>query len=117
MSAYLQRLFDRAAPSAPQPAPAGASLSPLAEAERRQLLLGFNDTARPFPLDATAADLVHWQPTLLVEDAERAFAVLRQAGSVFVSPRVVAPGEPRLGFRRGFMVKDPDGHALRLVER
>ncbi len=35
MSAYLQRLFDRAAPSAPQPAPAGASLSPLAEADQR----------------------------------------------------------------------------------
>ena len=35
MSAYLQRLFDRAAPSAPQPAPTGASLSPLAESDQR----------------------------------------------------------------------------------
>jgi hypothetical protein len=35
MSAYLQRLFDRAAPSAPQPAPAGSSLSPLAESDQR----------------------------------------------------------------------------------
>lgn len=35
MSAYLQRLFDRAAPSAPQPAPTGASLSPLAEGDQR----------------------------------------------------------------------------------
>jgi hypothetical protein len=35
MSAYLQRLFDRAAPSAPQPAPTGSSLSPLAESDQR----------------------------------------------------------------------------------
>jgi hypothetical protein len=35
MSAYLQRLFDRAARSAPQPAPTGASLSPLAESDQR----------------------------------------------------------------------------------
>jgi catechol 2,3-dioxygenase-like lactoylglutathione lyase family enzyme len=74
-------------------------------------------TARPFPPDTTAADLVHWQPTLLVDDADRAFAALRAAGSRFMSPRVVTMSDPRLGFRRGFMVKDPDGHALRLVER
>jgi catechol 2,3-dioxygenase-like lactoylglutathione lyase family enzyme len=74
-------------------------------------------TARPFPTDATAADLAHWQTTMLVDDADRAFEQLRQAGSRFVSPRVVALGDPRHGFRRGFMARDPDGHALRLVER
>jgi len=82
-------------------------------------LLGYltPPTARPFPADTTVADLWHWQTTFVVDDAERAFTMLRQAGSRFVSPRVVAVGEPRLGFRRGFMVRDPDGHALRLVER
>jgi catechol 2,3-dioxygenase-like lactoylglutathione lyase family enzyme len=82
-------------------------------------LLGYltPPTARPFPPDTTAADLWHWQTTFLVDDADRAFDQLRQAGSRFVSPRVVTVGEPRLGFRRGFMVRDPDGHALRLVQR
>jgi catechol 2,3-dioxygenase-like lactoylglutathione lyase family enzyme len=82
-------------------------------------LLGYltPPTARPFPPDTTSADLWHWQTTFAVDDADRAFQMLRQAGSQFVSPRVVAVGEPRLGFRRGFMVRDPDGHALRLVER
>ncbi len=82
-------------------------------------LLGYltPPTGRPFPVETTASDLVHWQPTLVVDDAQHAFDVLRRAGSAFVSPRVVSPGDPRLGFRRGFMVRDPDGHALRLVER
>ena len=37
MSGYLQRLFDRGAPAAPGSfaAPAGASLSPVAEADQR----------------------------------------------------------------------------------
>ncbi len=82
-------------------------------------LLGYvtPPTARPFPPDATASDLVHWQTTFAVDDADRAFDALQRAGSRFVSPRVVAVGDSRLGFRRGFMVRDPDGHALRLVER
>src|SRR5262249_27691495 len=81
-------------------------------------LLGYvtPSTARPFPPEATASDLVHWQTTFVADDVDGAFDALRRAGSAFVSPRVVAVGDPRHGFRRGFMVKDPDGHALRLVE-
>ena len=74
-------------------------------------------TARPFPLDVTASDLVHWQTTLVVEDADRAYAALQRAGSRLVSPRVASVADSRVGFRRGFTARDPDGHALRLVER
>jgi catechol 2,3-dioxygenase-like lactoylglutathione lyase family enzyme len=74
-------------------------------------------TARPFPADVMASDLVHWQTTFLVDDASRAFDVLERAGNTVVSPRVAVVEDTRVGFRRGFMVRDPDGHALRLVER
>lgn len=70
---------------------------------------------RPMPLDSAANDLWHWQPTLVVDDVEAAANTLRAAGVRFVSPNVVdAP--PGLGFSRGVMVLDPDGHVMRLVQ-
>jgi hypothetical protein len=40
------------------------------------------------------------------------------AGGVrFVSPDVAAISETALGFSRAVMVRDPDGHAIRLVQR
>jgi catechol 2,3-dioxygenase-like lactoylglutathione lyase family enzyme len=74
-------------------------------------------TARPRPADSTAADHAHWQATLVVADADQAFQALQRAGSALVSTRVVTVADPRHGFQRGFMARDPDGHVLRLVER
>ncbi|MFQ4141154.1 VOC family protein [Chlorogloeopsis sp. ULAP02] len=72
---------------------------------------------RPFPVDARANDLLHWQTTLVVKDAEAIAQRLRLSKSAFVSSRVVRiPGE-RLGFKKGFLVRDPDGHVMRIVER
>jgi catechol 2,3-dioxygenase-like lactoylglutathione lyase family enzyme len=71
---------------------------------------------RPMPPDVRPNDLVHWQTTLVVADAEAAARELRAAGVPVVSPRTAAPGAG-LGLRRGVLVRDPDGHALRLVER
>jgi hypothetical protein len=33
-----------------------------------------------------------------------------------LSPGVVAPAERELGFIRGFLAHDPDGHALKVVQ-
>jgi catechol 2,3-dioxygenase-like lactoylglutathione lyase family enzyme len=72
---------------------------------------------RPIPADQRANDLAHWQTTLVTADAvaaaERLFA--RKAG--FVSPGVVTISAGTLGFNRGILVRDPDGHAVQLVER
>jgi catechol 2,3-dioxygenase-like lactoylglutathione lyase family enzyme len=70
---------------------------------------------RPMPLDSKANDIWHWQPTLVVDDDAAAAKTLRAAGIRFVSPDVVAV-PPGLGFSRGFMVLDPDGHVMRLVQ-
>jgi catechol 2,3-dioxygenase-like lactoylglutathione lyase family enzyme len=70
---------------------------------------------RPMPLDSAANDLWHWQPTLVVDHVEAAANKLRAAGVRFVTPNVVnAP--PGLGFSRGVMVLDPDGHVMRIVQ-
>jgi catechol 2,3-dioxygenase-like lactoylglutathione lyase family enzyme len=74
-------------------------------------------SGHPFPLETTAADLWHWQTSLVVEDVAATVNVLRAAGVRFVSPDVVVIPKSRLGFSRAIMVRDPDGHAVRLVQR
>ena len=71
---------------------------------------------RPLPEDARSNDLVHWQTTLLVDDAAAVEQRLRAAGAHFVSPGTVSTPDAELGFSRSFLVRDPDGHALHVVE-
>jgi catechol 2,3-dioxygenase-like lactoylglutathione lyase family enzyme len=71
---------------------------------------------RPMPADAKPTDLWHWQVTLVVSDAEEAAARLR--GHVtFLSAGVVTLPDATLGFTKGFLVRDPDGHAMQVVQR
>jgi catechol 2,3-dioxygenase-like lactoylglutathione lyase family enzyme len=72
---------------------------------------------RPAPPDLRANDLGHWQTTLVADDAEAAARRLFAARSLFVSPGVVALREAVLGFAKGLLLRDGDGHALRVVEK
>jgi catechol 2,3-dioxygenase-like lactoylglutathione lyase family enzyme len=74
---------------------------------------------RPMPIDTKADDLWHWQTTLVTKDIQALADRLRKGGVQFITPDVVTiPQETRvqLGFRRALMVRDPSGHAIRLVE-
>jgi catechol 2,3-dioxygenase-like lactoylglutathione lyase family enzyme len=73
-------------------------------------------TGRPYPRDEHANDLVHWQTRLLVPDAGRAEARLEADGATFISPGVVALADTTAGGARGLLVRDPDGHAIQLIE-
>lgn len=70
---------------------------------------------RPFPAGTRSNDLIHWQTRLVTRQAEAAFERLRAGRAAFVSPGVVALPDARLGFGKGLLVRDPDGHALQLV--
>lgn len=72
-------------------------------------------TGRPTPLDLAANDLAHWQTTLVAADPSPLLA--DQHGGGLVSPDVVPVDSPALGFSRGVMLRDPDGHAMRIVAR
>jgi len=72
---------------------------------------------RPAPVDLRANDLLHWQTTLATVDAAGAARRLRPPVAAYVSPGDVELPAGESGFRRGLSVRDPDGHALRLVER
>jgi catechol 2,3-dioxygenase-like lactoylglutathione lyase family enzyme len=71
---------------------------------------------RPAPSDLKANDLAHWQTTLVSRDSQEAARDLRGT-ALFVSPGPVSLPGSDLGFREGMMLRDRDGHALRLVEK
>jgi catechol 2,3-dioxygenase-like lactoylglutathione lyase family enzyme len=61
---------------------------------------------RPYPDDERPNDLVHWQTTIAVPDLATAARTARQGKFRVVS----------LGVGNGLIVRDPDGHAIQLVE-
>jgi hypothetical protein len=74
---------------------------------------------RVMPAETKANDLWHWQPTLVSPNLQVLASRLRQAGTQFISSGVVTipPGaQAKLGFKKALMIRDPNGHALRLVE-
>lgn len=72
---------------------------------------------RPIPLDEHSNDLLHWQTTLTVKDIGSMAQRLRSSQSTFISPDIVIIPGQTLGFKKGFLVRDPDGHTMRLVEK
>ncbi len=69
------------------------------------------------PLNTRANDIWHWQTQLVVDDVGAVAKRLRKNNVRFVSPRVSALPDDKLGFTRGIMVLDPDGHAMLIVEK
>src|SRR5262249_20066314 len=72
---------------------------------------------RPAPADARASDLFHWQTTLIVNTADSFAKRLLTENSRLVSPGVVTLTEKSLGFSKGLLSRDPDGHVMALVEK
>lgn len=72
---------------------------------------------RPIPADERANDLIHWQTTLITRDVETAATRMRTGKFAFVSPGPVTTPEDTLKFVKGFLVRDPDGHVMQLVEK
>ncbi len=64
---------------------------------------------RPLPAEAHANDLVWWSTRLVAADGAHVEALGQ-------GPAADPPGDD-LGFDRGVTVRDPDGHALEIVER
>lgn len=71
---------------------------------------------RPAPADKRANDLVHWQTGLVTKTATGLAERLRRGRHSLVSPGVTSLWGGALGFRRGFLVADPDGHVIRVAE-
>jgi catechol 2,3-dioxygenase-like lactoylglutathione lyase family enzyme len=69
---------------------------------------------RPFPPETRENDLVRWHTLVVTPDAEAAAQRLGASPGAAGRPRVASISDASLGFRRGFSVRDPDGHSLQL---
>ena len=69
---------------------------------------------RAYPVDSRANDLWHWQTSFAADGIDTIFSSYKPD---LISTASVIFEKPVLGFRKAALVRDPDGHAVRLVER
>jgi catechol 2,3-dioxygenase-like lactoylglutathione lyase family enzyme len=72
---------------------------------------------RPMPVDERANDILHWQTRLQTSDIDAAAKIVGARKHPFVSSGVVTLKENKLGISTGFLVRDPDGHVVELIEK
>ncbi len=72
---------------------------------------------RSAPADLRANDVEFWTVTLEAPESEALGARAEIAGGHWVSPGAIALARETNGVVRGLQLRDPDGHALRIVER
>ncbi len=71
----------------------------------------------PMPADQKANDIAHWQTRVLTRDAAAAAQATRNRKFASVSSGVVSLPDRSLGISKGFLVRDPDGHVMELIEK
>jgi catechol 2,3-dioxygenase-like lactoylglutathione lyase family enzyme len=69
---------------------------------------------RAYPNDSRSNDLWHWQTSFEAKGVDTFFRSMKPE---YISTGTVLFASPVLGFNRASVVRDPDGHAVRLVER
>jgi len=69
---------------------------------------------RPAPKDTQANDIWHWHTTLATTNTEITVQKLLPAVR---SPEVAKLPDTHLGFAKGFLARDPDGHGLQVIEK
>lgn len=67
--------------------------------------------------DLHANDLLQWQTTIAASDSDIAWPSLLKAHVLLVSPGMVTVPSDNFGFQKGIVVRDPDRHVVRIVER
>lgn len=72
---------------------------------------------RPAPMDIGANDLLHWQTKLVTRDATAVERGVLMNKYSLVSSGVIALPNGEMNFTKSFLVRDPDGHAMQLIER
>ena len=71
---------------------------------------------KPFPADTQANDLWHWQTSFVSAGLNDSVAVFERQKIDFISRGIVAIKTKSLAFEKGLLVRDPDGHAVRVVQ-
>src|SRR5437773_1090780 len=72
---------------------------------------------RTRPADVHANDIVHWQTMIATDDVDLLAKKLRDAHVSFVSSGVVMMPKGKVGYSKGALVSDPDGHSVLLIQK
>src|SRR5436189_3066915 len=72
---------------------------------------------RTRPADVHANDIVHWQPIIATDDVDLLAKKLRDAHVSFVSSGLVMMPKDKVGYSKGALVSDPDGHSVLLIQK
>jgi catechol 2,3-dioxygenase-like lactoylglutathione lyase family enzyme len=72
---------------------------------------------RPYPDDARANDLLHWQTKLVTHSTEGMAKRIGSGEYQLLSPGTVTISGNHLGFHRAVTVRDPDGHVMQIIEK
>lgn len=72
---------------------------------------------KPFPKDTRSNDLWHWQTSFEAEKVNPLANALTKNGFDYISSGLIDFGGNNLGFNKALLVRDKDGHAVRILER
>jgi catechol 2,3-dioxygenase-like lactoylglutathione lyase family enzyme len=72
---------------------------------------------RPYPDDARANDLLHWQTKLVTQNTEAMATHVGSGDYKLLSPGIVTVSGNHLGFRKAVTIRDPDGHVMQIIEK
>src|SRR5256885_4251318 len=72
---------------------------------------------RSRPADVHANDIVHWQTMIATADVDLLVKKLRDAHVSFVSSGLVMMPKDKVGYSKGALVSDPDGHSVLLIQK
>lgn len=72
---------------------------------------------RAMPSDTTATDLWHWQINVRSADVDLAWQRFGEDGTEVVSHSPTVLHDANAGFRRGLLIRDPDGHAMMVQQQ
>ena len=75
------------------------------------------EDGRPLPVSQQANDVAHWQTMLVVRNANASEKILRSYEIPFVSADSINMPDDKLGFVKGFLVRDPTGHVVGIIEK
>lgn len=67
---------------------------------------------RPFPADTKSSDLWHWETSFAASNLEQFFSAYK---ADFISSGLVQFSDRQLGFSKSAIIRDPNGHAVRLI--
>lgn len=72
---------------------------------------------RIYPINSNTYDLWHWHTTLYVTDIESLYQQLTQQNYTVISNGIISLNQNQNHGHKACMVRDPDGHALLLLEQ